>query len=75
MCAVKAFFLIFILLCWRPDEARADLIGHARALLAQLNPIDIAPKGLIGEAAGALDDVLQKSLSICAASSKWRSRS
>jgi hypothetical protein len=59
---IKALVLVFILLFARPDEGRADVVGDATTLLSQLNPINIALKGLIGEAAGALDSVLQKQL-------------
>jgi hypothetical protein len=59
---IKALFLIFIFLFSRPEEGRADVVGDATTLLSQLNPINIALKGLIGEAAGALDSVLQKQL-------------
>src|SRR5947209_4777526 len=62
MSPVRVYVLIFILLFMRPEEARADVIGDAASLAAQLNPINIALKGLIGEAAGALDGVLQKQL-------------
>jgi len=58
----KALILVVLLLTAHQQQARADVLGDATALAAQLNPISLALKGLIGEAAGALDDVLQKQL-------------
>ncbi|MGA7410613.1 MAG: hypothetical protein WBW33_09005 [Bryobacteraceae bacterium] len=62
MRSINALVLVAILLLSRPEMGRADVVSDAASLASQLNPINIALKGLIGEAAGALDSVLQRQL-------------